>query len=57
MAAKSSNLRFLLSLGGTKMVVLQNEEDLRVYTNRTATKSHHKQTIAAEHVTEAILAK
>ncbi len=58
MTTKPSNLRFLLSLGGTKMVVLQDEDDLRVYTNRTAAKScSKKETIAAEHVTEAILAK
>ena len=58
MATKPTNLRFLLSLGGTKMVVLQDEEDLRVYTNRTTAKPRNKkETIAPEHVTEAILAK
>ena len=57
MTVKQSNLRFLLSLGGTKMVVLQDEDDLHIYTNQTASKSHKKATIAAEHVTEALLSK
>ena len=57
MTAKQSNLRFLLSLGGTKMVVLQDEEDLHIYTNQKTAKSRKQNPIAAEHVTEAILTK
>lgn len=58
MTTKPTNLRFLLSLGGTKMVVLQDENDLHIYAKRTAAKSRSKKDqIAAEHVTEAILAK
>ena len=57
MTVKQSNLRFLLSLGGTKMVVLQDEDDLHIYTNQTASKSLKKATIAAEHVTEALVSK
>lgn len=58
MINKQSNLRFLLSLGGTKMVVLQDENDLHIYSNQTPSKFHSKKDqIAAEHVTEALVAK
>ncbi len=57
MNTKPSNLRFLLSLGGTKMVVLQDENDLHIYTNQTAAKSRKQNTIAAEHVSEALVSK
>lgn len=57
MNTKPSNLRFLLSLGGTKMVVLQDENDLHIYTNQTAAKSRKQHPIAAEHVTEALVSK
>jgi len=57
MTTKLTNLRFLLSLGGTKMVVLQDESDLHIYSNQPVTKSRNKDAIAVEHVTEAILTK
>ena len=57
MTTKLTNLRFLLSLGDTKMVVLQDEEDLHIYSNQTTCKSRKKDQIAAEHVTEALVAK
>lgn len=57
MTTKTANLRFLLSLGDTKMVVLQNEADLHIYTNQTAAKSRKQNPIIAEHVTEALVSK
>lgn len=57
MTTKPTNLRFLLSLGNTKMVILQDETDLHIYTNQPATKVHKKGAIAAEHVTEALVSK
>lgn len=57
MTTKQTNLRFLLSLGGTKMVILQDENDLHIYTNAPADKSRNRSTIAAEHVTEALVTK
>ena len=57
MTTKQPNLRFLLSLGDTKMVVLQDEQDLHIYSNQTTCKSRNRSTIAAEHVTEALVAK
>ena len=57
MTTKPTNLRFLLSLGGTKMVVLQDEEDLHIYTNQPAKAPGKTNTITAEHVSEAIAAK
>ena len=57
MTTKLTNLRFLLSLGDTKMVVLQNEEDLHIYTNQSTDTSRKKSTIVAEHVSEALLTK
>ncbi len=57
MNTKTTNLRFLLSLGNTKMVVLQDENDLHIYTNQPTAKSRKQHTIAAEHVTEALVSK
>lgn len=51
-----TNLRFLLSLGSTKMVILQDEEDVHVYTNQRAPLSRHA-TVTAEHVAEALANK
>lgn len=56
MAKSSSHLRFLLSLGDTKMIVLNDEDDLHIYSNQ-GHKSAAKRTIAAERVTEALVAK
>lgn len=55
--APKTNLRFLLSLGATKMVVLQDENDLHVYTSKTSSKARQKGTVAPEHVTEALVGK
>lgn len=55
--AVKPNLRFLLSLGSTKIVVLQDKEDLHVYTNRPSVKAGRKETVAPEHVTEALIGK
>ncbi len=30
-----SNLRFLLALGGTKVIITQEDKDLRVYSDRS----------------------
>lgn len=53
-----ANLRFLLSLENTKMVVLQKQGDLHIYATPHPTKKN-KQTarLEAEHVTEALAAR
>lgn len=51
MTNKPAHLRFLLSLGNTKIVVLNNEQDLHIYGNQTISS---KGRITAEHVTEAL---
>lgn len=55
MLTNTPNLRFLLALGNTKMVVLKDETDLHVYTNKFSKST--KQPIAVEHITEALLTK
>ncbi len=47
-----TNLRFLLALGNTKIVVLKDHEDLQVYSNHT--EKRQKNTVAAERLTEAL---
>ena len=54
MSKPSTHLRFLLSLGNTKIVVLNNDEDLQVYSNQ-AGKARAKHTIATERVTDALV--
>ena len=56
MTTKNTNLRFLLSLGNTKMVILKDENDLHIYRNQP-NKTSQKESIATERVTEALLAK
>lgn len=56
MVTKSAHLRFLLSIGGTKMVVLDKEEDLHIYSDCKSTCAQ-KGTICAQHVSEALLTK
>lgn len=56
MTKKTPNLRFLLSLGNTKMVILKDENDLHIYSNQPS-KTTRKEAIATERVTEALLAK
>ena len=57
MTMKPTNLRFLLSLGNTKMVILQDEEDVHIYSNQSADASHKKNAITVEHVSEVIASK
>ncbi len=53
MSTKFANLRFLLALGNTKMVVLRDEKDIHhIYTRNTS--GHIKSPISAEHVAEAL---
>jgi len=53
MSKQTTQLRFLLSLGNTKMVVLSNEDSLHIYSNQDA-KSSGKNVITSEHVSEAL---
>ena len=55
MSVKPANLRFLLALGSTKIVVLQDENDLHVYSKKHAKSSHRTASIAPEHVAQAIV--
>ena len=54
MAKQNAHLRFLLSLGNTKMVVLSDENDLHIYSNQDG-KSTRRNVITSEHVTEALV--
>lgn len=54
MSVKPANLRFLLALGSTKIVVLQDENDLHVYSKKQAKSIHQNATIEPEHVVQAI---
>ena len=57
MTPKPSNLRFLLALGGTKIVVLQDDNDLQIYSKKATRPSRNKTAIAPEHVAEALCTK
>ena len=57
MTPKPANLRFLLALGSTKIVVLQDENDLHVYSKAQEKISHQKAPIVPEHVAEALASK
>ncbi|MBP5404060.1 MAG: hypothetical protein J6Y17_03100 [Elusimicrobiaceae bacterium] len=50
-----TNLRFLLSLGSTKVVVLQDGNSLHAYTNPLSTAARQKATVVPEHVAEALV--
>lgn len=52
-----TNLRFLLSLGSTKVVVLQDETSLHAYTNPLSAAARQKASVVPEHVAEAVLEK
>ncbi len=54
MSNSSTRLRFLLSLGGTKVVVLNDETNLHIYSSESGNSSH-KSTITAEHIGEALV--
>ena len=53
MAKQTTHLRFLLSLGNTKMIVLSEQDNLQIYSNQDR-KSSAINTITTEHVTEAL---
>ncbi len=53
MAKPTTHLRFLLSLGSTKMVVLSKENDLHIYSNPDTDPSHRSTTVR-EHVSQAL---
>lgn len=57
MSVKPTNLRFLLALGNTKIVVLQNEDDLHVYSKNHTKAMYNKTPIVPEHVAEALVSK
>lgn len=57
MSAKPTNLRFLLALGNTKIVVLQDESDLHIYSKTHAKSPRNKAAIVPEHVAEALISK
>ncbi len=48
-----TNLRFLLALGNTKIVVLKDEDDLQVYSNPENKGKKHA--VAPERLTEALV--
>lgn len=54
MSNSPTRLRFLLSLGGTKVVVLNDDTNLHIY-SRESDKSSRKSTITVEHIGEALV--
>ncbi len=51
-----NNLRFLLSLGNTKMVILQDTENMHIYSSPT-TGQESRSRVTAEHVAAALVEK
>ena len=51
-----NNLRFLLSLGNTKMVILQDTENMHIYSSPT-TGQKSRSLVTAEHVAAALVEK
>ncbi|MBP5429713.1 MAG: hypothetical protein J6Y25_02325 [Elusimicrobiaceae bacterium] len=51
-----NNLRFLLSLGNTKMVILQDTENMHIYSSPT-TGQKSRSRVTAEHVAAALVEK
>lgn len=49
---KKTSLRFLLALGNSKVVVLNEQEGMQVYSGGKA--SHKKHAVAAERISEAL---
>ena len=49
---KKTSLRFLLALGNTKIVVLNQQEALQVYARQDA--AHKEHAVAAERISEAL---
>ena len=56
MSKPATHLRFLLALGNTRIIALQDEENLRVYSNKKST-SAKRNPVQAEHISEALIAK
>ena len=48
---KKTSLRFLLALGNTKVVVLNDREGLQVYADNSTRQKH---AVAAERISEAL---
>lgn len=51
---KKTSLRFLLALGNTKVVVLNDQEGLQVYADNSTSQKH---AVAAERISEALAAQ
>lgn len=49
--SKKTSLRFLLALGNTKVVVLNDREGLQIYADSPTNKKH---AVAAERISEAL---
>ena len=56
MTNKSAHLRFLLALGDTKIVVLNQNENLHIY-HTPQTKEQTAASVQAEHISEALVTK
>lgn len=52
---KKTSLRFLLALGNTKIVVLNQQEGLQVYAREDSVRNKHA--VAAERISEALSAQ
>lgn len=50
---KKQNLRFLMALGGQKIIVLQDEENVHIYTDKRSERSN----VSAERVSALIHSK
>ncbi len=53
MIKKTPSLRFLLALGGKKVVVVQNQQDLQVYSDQAPRSGH----VFVERISNAIAAR
>ncbi len=49
---KKTSLRFLLALGNTKVVVLNEQEGMQVYSDGASSRKKHA--VAAERISEAL---
>ena len=57
MAPKTThNLRFLLSLGNAKMVILQDDKNMHFYSS-SGEKENSRSRVTAEHVAAALVEK
>ena len=56
MAKQPTHLRFLLALGNTRIIALQDEENLRVYSSKKSSNAK-RNSVQAEHISEALVAK